>query len=143
MVIHNLDSNRPVIGPNETDPVPVVDTDTELPDPLSSERFKTISGRHAQVAEAACRIELLKLSGGYPLKIFWATPPCSLGVAPVEDVFGSLTFESADHQRMIARLPCYKNSFVGMLTLQLTTTRPRGSVDPRKNTAGGKFEIIR
>jgi hypothetical protein len=107
MVIHNLDSNRPVIGPNETEPVPVVDTDTVLPDPLPSERLKMIAGRHAQVAEGACRIELLKLSGCYPPKLFWATPPCSLGVAPVEDVFGSLIFELADHRRMISRLPCY------------------------------------
>jgi hypothetical protein len=112
MVIHNLDSNRPVIGQNETDPVPAVDTDTVLPDPLSGERFKTISGRHAQVAEAACRIELLKLSGGYPPKLLWATSPCSLGVAPVEDVFDSLTFELADHQRMIARLPCYDKTLM-------------------------------
>jgi hypothetical protein len=107
MVIHNLDSNRPVIGPNETDPVPVVDTHAVLPDPISSERFKTIAGWYAQVGEGACGIKLLKLSGGYPPKLGWATPTCCLGVMPVEDVSGSLTFELADHKRMIARLPCY------------------------------------
>jgi len=46
MIVHNLDSNRPVIGPNETGPVPVVDTDTVLPNPLSSERLQTIAARH-------------------------------------------------------------------------------------------------
>jgi hypothetical protein len=92
MVIHNLGSNRPVIGPNETDPVSVVDTDTVLPDPLSSERCQTIAGRHAKIGERDCRVESLQLSCGYPAKLFWATPTCCLGVAPVEDVFGPLIF---------------------------------------------------
>jgi hypothetical protein len=39
MVIHNLDSIRPVIRPDKANTVSVVDTDAVLPDPLSSERF--------------------------------------------------------------------------------------------------------
>lgn len=83
MVIHNLDSIRPVIRPDKADTVPVVDPDAMSHDPLSSEWFYTVTGRHAQVDEADCRIQLLKLSGSYLPKISWATSPCGLGVPPV------------------------------------------------------------
>jgi hypothetical protein len=107
MVIHNLDSIRPVIRPDKADTVPVVDTDAVLPSPLSSERFQTITGRYAQVDEADCRIELLKLSGSHLPELPWATSPCGLGVPPVENILNSSIVKCADHSRMIARFPCY------------------------------------
>jgi len=107
MVIHNFDSIRPVIRPDKADTVPVVDTDTVLPDPPSSERFQTITGRHAQVDEADCRIELLKLSGSYLPELPRATSPCGLGVPPVENILNSSIVKCADQLRMIARFPCY------------------------------------
>ena len=112
MVIHNLDSIRSIIGPGKTDEVPVVDTDAVLPDPLSSERFQTITWRYAQVDEADCRIELLKLSGSYLPELPWATSPCGLGVPPVENILNSSIVESADHIRVIALLPCYRVNFL-------------------------------
>ena len=107
VVINDLDSNRPVVGPNEADPVPLVDPNTMLSGPIPCERLEPIAGWHMQVGEPRCRVKLLKLPGCYPPKLSWTRAPRGLGIASVEDVLGSGSSKRANHLSMIARIPCY------------------------------------
>lgn len=107
MIIRDLDPDRSLIGPNETDPVLIVDPDTLLPNPVPREHLKPVARWHTQVREPNCGVELLKLPGCYPPQLSWTTPPRGFGIAPVEDILGSGIFERANHKRMIAWIPCY------------------------------------
>jgi len=51
VVIHDLNVVRSVIGPDETDSILVVDSDTALPLSVSRKRFEPVSWRNLQFSE--------------------------------------------------------------------------------------------
>jgi len=105
MVVHDLDADRSLGGPEEADPVLIVDPDAMLPRPVARQGLKAIAGGHPEVLQPVRRVELFKLPRCDVPDLPRTTPPGGLGSSPVEDILGPSTPEGSDHGRTIARLP--------------------------------------
>lgn len=113
MVVSDFDIFSAIVGPHETDAVLIVDTNTVLPLAVTAQCFKSVSRRNAQIQELRGGIDVVELSGRHIPYRLWATLARSLGVAPVEYVFGSVVLERGNHTCMIARRTCYSKSLRG------------------------------
>ena len=66
MVVGYLDFRWTCLRPDETNPIPVVYTNTVFPIPIPGESFEPVARGAAKVAQNHGRIELVKLSPGDP-----------------------------------------------------------------------------
>jgi hypothetical protein len=62
MIVDDFDLRWAVIGPNEADPVLVVDPDAPLALTISSEGLQPVSGRDPELFEITSRVELIQLA---------------------------------------------------------------------------------
>ena len=65
MIVNDFDFIRSRIGPSETDPILLVDSNTVLSRTIAPQFFQTIPWRDREVAEFGRRIQLIKLSKRY------------------------------------------------------------------------------
>ena len=93
MVIRDLHPLRSVIGPDETDPVLVVDPDAVLPLPVLAERLQMVPWWDSQGGQGDCGVQLVELTLRDAPQGFRTGSPCRFGPAPVEDVFRALLIE--------------------------------------------------
>ena len=89
MVVGYLHFGRTWVGPDETDPIPVVDANAVLPASVPGQSFKPVAGRYAEVAQYSGGIELIQLSLSHAPNSGRTGPPRRSSVAPVEDVLGA------------------------------------------------------
>ena len=66
VVVGYLDLRWTFLRPDETNPIPVVYTNTVFPIPIPGESFEPIAWRSAKVDQDYGRIELVELSPGNP-----------------------------------------------------------------------------
>ena len=64
MVVDNLDLFSPGVRPEETDSVPIIDSDAVLSGSIPGKCFQAVSRRRAKIAQFGGRIELIELSPG-------------------------------------------------------------------------------
>jgi hypothetical protein len=69
MVVRNLDFGRSLPCPKEADPILVIDPDRMLACSVLLQRFESVSGRGAQIAQHTCGVEVLQLASGDPNEI--------------------------------------------------------------------------
>ena len=60
--------------PAEADPPLVVDPDAVLPEPVGSQFFQAVGGRHSEIGEARGGIQHQEFAKGYPMKIRGNSP---------------------------------------------------------------------
>jgi len=88
MVVDNLDIYGSSLGPDEADPVLVVDADAVLPGACAFQRLQSIAGRHPQVVETTGDLQLAQLASGDRLNRLQTphpSPACKrLGVGGLE-----------------------------------------------------------
>lgn len=89
MVVDDFDLFRTRCFPDEANAVLVIDPDTVLTAPISSQRLQLIPGRHAQVGEFLGNVKCVQLAAGYLVQSARKYPPCRLGRAAIEDVLRS------------------------------------------------------
>jgi hypothetical protein len=65
VVVCDLDLIRTLIGPDEADPILVVDPDAVLPSTVAGERFQSIPGRNTEIVEPGNRVEILEFAHGH------------------------------------------------------------------------------
>ncbi len=97
MVIGDFDTLRSFIGPDETDPVLVVDSDTVLTLPVPAERLQAVPRRDPQRPERDRGVQLVELALRHPPQLLGARPSCRFGAAPVEDILRPLIIEGPNH----------------------------------------------
>jgi hypothetical protein len=107
VVVYDLDLIGTLIGPDEADPILVVDPDAVLPSTVARERFQSIPGRNAEIVEPHNRVEILELALGDPPERRGARPPGGLRPLAIEDVLCPLPTETPDHIDTIAGMSCY------------------------------------
>ena len=79
MVIGDFDLLRSFIGPDETDPVLVVDPDTVLPLPVPAERLPVVSRRDSQRPKRDRGVQLVQLPLRHAPQLLGARPSCRFG----------------------------------------------------------------
>ena len=110
MIIRDPYFRWTLVGPLETDPILIIDSNTVLPPQIPAQRLQPIARRDAEIIETLSRIELVQLALRHRPKLSWTSGAGRLRVLPVENVLRPLVREGPDHVHMIARLPCYKPS---------------------------------
>src|SRR6185436_10586547 len=107
MIIHDFNIVRLVLGPDEADPVLVVDPDAVLALAVAGESLQAITGRGPEIIKALGGIELVELAKGHGPEALGATAAGFFGVAAIENILCALVLERADHDDMVARMVCY------------------------------------
>jgi len=69
MIIHNLNVFRAFADPHETNPLLIVNPDTELTFPCASQWFEVIARRTPKIIQGPRFVKILQLSTGYLLHI--------------------------------------------------------------------------
>src|SRR5207253_9978137 len=90
VIIRDLDPLRALLGPNETDPVLVVDPDAVLPLPVFAQRFYVVPRRDSQRRERDRCVQLVELALCDSPQLFGARASGRLGTALVEDILRSV-----------------------------------------------------
>src|SRR4051812_23936000 len=85
MVVHDFDVVRLVLGPDEADPVLVVDPNAVLALSIAGEGLEAFAGRDPEIGEALGGIELVELAKGHGPEVWGATAAGLFGVAAIED----------------------------------------------------------
>ena len=107
MVVRNLNLGRPCLGPDKADAILLVDSDTELTGPVPGQSLKPAPGRDPEFVDADHGIQLVELSARQTPDVSRTNGPSTLGVSPVEEIFGARVRKRPDHNSMIARISCY------------------------------------
>lgn len=94
MVIDNLHAVCIPTFPAKTDSPLVVDANAVLSRSFSCQLLEPVCGRHAQVVERSCRVDLHKLTQRNPVDGLRQLPDW----LPVEETLGILVPEAADHE---------------------------------------------
>ena len=92
MVVHDLDVFRAGSRPAEAHPKLIVHSNTVLPGPVASERFKTVPRRDAEVSKPARDLQLAKLASRYRFDVRESPDPL-----PVREGLRVGTPERYDH----------------------------------------------
>jgi hypothetical protein len=106
MIVHDFYVGRLVLGPDEADPVLVVDPNAVLALAIAREGLEAVAGRDPEIGEALGGIELVELPESHGPEVWGATAAGLFGVAAIEDVLCALVLERADHDDMVARMSC-------------------------------------
>jgi hypothetical protein len=65
MIIDDFDVLGAGIGPSETHPKPIIDSDAVLPVPVAFKGFQMIPGRNPKVIQPTRNLQLTKLAAGH------------------------------------------------------------------------------
>jgi hypothetical protein len=98
MVINNFDILRASPGPAEANPELLVDSNTVLTLAVTIQRFQHVSGRHFEIIQLACGLELPNFPQGNSLKV--DESPDSSSTCQLLSI---LTFERYDHMEMMTQ----------------------------------------
>jgi hypothetical protein len=83
--------------PSETNPILIVDPDTVLPAPVSTQPFEAISPWDSKFADISDSIDLIELPPGNLPQNTGTCPSGNGRVAPIKDVLGALPTERPYH----------------------------------------------
>jgi hypothetical protein len=78
VIVHDLNISWARLGPDEADPITLVDPNAELTGSVSRKGLQSIAGGNPQILEITCRIKLLKLAGSDLPQASWAASSCRL-----------------------------------------------------------------
>lgn len=84
--------------PSETNPILIVDPDTVLPAPVSSQPFEAIPPWNGKFADVSDSIDLIELPPGNLPQDTGTGPSGNGRVDPIKDVFGALPTERPYHR---------------------------------------------
>lgn len=107
MVICNFHIHWPILGPNETNAILIIYSDTVLPLSVTRQQLQSISGRNSQFVKSQNRIQSIKFSKyNIPkaLRTNFSSGFCRLAV---ENFLCGFVFKGLYPENTIARLSCY------------------------------------
>ena len=101
VIIYNLYGSRPALGPDETDPVLVVDANAVLPASVPTQCFEPTATRLPQVRNRAGRVQVVEFAARNTTQLLWtAGPRCPRRTAG-EQVLGTAIAEGLDHRASV------------------------------------------
>jgi len=97
VVVDNLDFICSPILPAETDTILLVDSDAHLTFPVVLQFLQHVPRRNSKISQLSSSVDLVKPPLSDRPQVRWASFPCSRGLKPVVEIFGSLVPEGPYH----------------------------------------------
>ena len=107
MIIRDFDPRWAGIGPDETDPILIVDANTVLAFAIAGKSLQPITRGNGKIVQCGGGVHLIQFPLCHVPYLPGAFLPSRPGVLPVKDILGALIMEFNYNDSTLSRMSCY------------------------------------